>query len=742
MRRAVGALLLSWPLALAGQMPGPAQVVRAESLETAGRPWHAAEAFITGAGGSAGTASAQVLIANARAELTARRYARVVALLEGRSWLADSGGGAGFAILAEAEERLGQSAAAARDYLRARAGASGSRGALLTVRAAVAFDRGGAADSARRYYMAARGAGLPSIDEWLRLRQAGVTADTVAVDSLLTGLSFPASRRAPLYRARALLAAGDSVRAVDALAGAPGGTLEAARVALARGDSAWARSLLYRLFGNAPLSDDAAAGVALAQGPLPPLTSAERIAVAQVLRTHGDVPAALVQVRRALLSGDSTAATLLVWGDLLAASRKEREALKADERALAVATDSGTKALSTYRRARLLLRMGDSTAPQALLDFAQTYPADSSAVTALYLAGDRLAERGDSSGAEAMFRELCRSHALDPSAAQARLRLGSWDFRRAHLDRAAEWFEGEVAAGPGAHGAARYWLGKIAAARGDSAGARTQWLALARDDSIGYYGLRARAAAGLPPLSVGQRSDSVIPSVTAGLGRLDTLLLAGLDSEADAQARALLASPPDSAEPLLAWSAGLAARGWGSLSVRLAWLAAPRAPGDPRVLRAIFPWPNRRAVEAEAEEFHVDPLLLAALIRQESVFDREALSHAGARGLAQLLPSTAAYTARGLDLPFAPEWLTVPDLNLHLGAAHLGALLRRYNGRVDAAVAAYDAGAAPVDRWLARAPGADPDLFVEDVAYLETRGYVRSVLRNREIYRALYGSTP
>ena len=75
------------------------------------------------------------------------------------------------------------------------------------------------------------------------------------------------------------------------------GALQAAQLALARGDSAWARNLLYHLFANAPLSDDAAAGEALAQGPLPPLTPAERTTLAQVLRTHGDAPAALIQVR-------------------------------------------------------------------------------------------------------------------------------------------------------------------------------------------------------------------------------------------------------------------------------------------------------------------------------------------------------------------------------------------------------------------------------------------------------------
>lgn len=740
MGRAPGAFLLCWPLVLAAQRPAPAQVARAESLETAGRPWHAAEAFVAGAGAGAAPASVPALVANARAELAARRYARVVALLENRAWLADSLGGVGYAILAEAEDRLGRSAAAAGDYLRARAVATGPRAALLTVRAAVAFDRAGAADSARSYYAAARAAGLPAVDDWLRLRLAGVTRDTVTVDSLLNGLPFPVSRRAPLYRARALLAAGDSAAAVDALAGAPGGTLEAIPVALARGDSAWARNLLYRLFSAAPQSDDAAAGEALAQGPLPPQTSAERIALAQVLRSHGDAAAALVQVRRAVSSGDSSAATLLLLSDLLAGARKEGEALRMTTLALAAAGDSSTRAAASYRRARILLRMGDSTAPEALRDFARTYPGDSNAVSALYLAGDRLAERGDSAGAELMFRELCTDHALDPASAQARLRLGSWEYRRGHLDRAAQWFQGEVATGPGTHGAARYWLGKIAAAQGDSAGAAAQWTALAHDDSIGYYGLRARRAAGLPALEVGERTDSALPAVSAGLARLDTLRLAGLDSEADAEARALLAAPPDSAAVLLAWSAGLAARGWGSLSVRLAWLAAPRAPGDPTVLRAIFPWPNRRAVVAEAQEFHVDPFLLAALVRQESVFDREALSRAGARGLAQLMPSTAAYTARGLDLPFAPEWLTVPDLNLHLGAAHLGTLLAHYHGRVDAAVAAYDAGTVPVDRWLARSPGADPDLFVEDVGYVETRGYVRSVLRNLQLYRALYGA--
>jgi len=126
-------------------------------------------------------------------------------------------------------------------------------------------------------------------------------------------------------------------------------------------------------------------------------------------------------------------------------------------------------------------------------------------------------------------------------------------------------------------------------------------------------------------------------------------------------------------------------------------------------------------------------------VRQESVFDVAALSRAGARGLAQLLPGTAALTARDLDVTFDPGWITLPDYNLHLGAAHLAELLRRFGGRVEVAAAAYNAGAAPVSRWLTRPGAEDPDRFLELVPYPETRGYIRSVLRNRELYRALYG---
>lgn len=737
MRRFAPLFLATVARAAAGQTPIPAPTAaRAESLSAEGRPWHAAETLVATTART-GNPSVALVLASARAELAAHRYGRGLALLVGQPWIGDSADGAGLALLAEAELHVGRPLAAALHFTAARAHVSGPRAALLAVRAAHAFEAGGAADSAALYYATARRAGLNSIDGWLRVREAEVTRDTAVTTALLAGVQWPAAREAPRARARSLLAAGDSAAAQAAFAAA-GALLEGGRLAIARHDTAGARLLLYGLLAGSPESDDAAQAVPLVRASVPPHAPAERVALAHALRTHGAAPDALDEVERAVAAGDSSPTTLLFAGELLALAHRDRDA---ERTYLAAARDSGLRPLATYRRARVLVRLGDAGAIEALAGFAERYPADTAAPTALYLAGDLCTDRGDSAGADRWYGDVIARYPTDLRSSLARFRLALRAARGGNLDSAAALYRAEVdSSGPSRMGA-RFWLGRLAATRGDSAGVRTIWLALAREDSIGYYGLRARALLGLPPLVFpGAAGPDTSGAAVPGLARIDTLLLAGLDTAADAEVRAVTAHPPESADALLAWSEGLAERGWGTMAVRLGWQAVARRPADVRTLRAIFPWPDRRVVEEEAAEFSVDPLLLVAIVRQESVFDREALSRAGARGLAQLLPSTAAQTARGLDVSLAPEWITVPDLNLHLGAAHLAALLRRFPGRVDAAIAAYNAGVSPVARWLTRPGADDPDQFLELIPYQETRGYVRTVMRNWELYRALYAT--
>ena len=709
--------------------------VRAESLSAAGRPWHAAEALLAITLRES-SPTAELVVAGARAELHARRYERARTLLLDRPWLDAYQGGDALALLAEAEAKLGLHLEAARRFAAAANRASEPLGALYAVRSGLSFEAAGMFPEAAHAFAVARATpGLLAVESWLRLREARVTRDTVVVNRLLVGLPPLVARDAAAARAQALLANNDSTAAVAAFLGA-GRRLDAGRIALAQGDSSQARSILYELMARAPESDDAVAASGLTRR-LPPLTAAERVALARALRPRGSAEARR-HVSEAVRSGDSSTSTLLLLGEYETAAGHFSAALAAY---VAAARDSAARAVALYRRARVLLRAGDGGAAAALTAFARAYPADSAAPVALYLAADAQADRGDWATASGLFTELVTRYPTDPRSSTTRFRLAARATEQRRLDSAAQWYRAEVDAGGTQRPAARFWLGRMAWDRGDSTAARAAWRVLALEDSIGYYGLRARRGTDLPALRFAAPSLPVPPpAVAAALGRLDTLVLAGLDTEARTEVRAVLANPPDDVEVLLAWSRALAERGFGPAAVRLGWQAFARAPGDPRTLRAIWPWPNREAVEAEAREFGLDPLLFAGLVRQESIFDAEALSPAGARGLAQLLPSTAALTARGLDVTFYPDWITVPDLNLHLGAAHFAELLRRYDGRIDAAVAAYNAGGRPVSRWL-RVPGAaDPDRFLEAITYPETRGYVRSVLRNRALYQALYPS--
>lgn len=738
MTRASLALLLAVCPGVLGAQRLELVVARAESLAGAGRPWHAAETLLAAHGREA-RPDAWLVVEGAKAELRARRFDQARALLEGQPWLEEYADGEALAVLAEAEANLSLEDRAAAHFAAARRHSKGARAALMAVREGIEREALGDAEAAARAYRAARQlAPLASIDPWLRLRVAGVTTDTAVAWRLLEQLPAPLARAVPAVRARVRIAVGDSAGALAEYRAA-GRLLDVARLALAMGDSAATRAAVYTLMAEAPETDDAAAAVGLALGAVAPTTAIESAALAQAMQRRGSPADARVWAQRAVRGGDSSTATLLLLADLEAASGRARDAAATYERA---ARDMGVVGLAMYRRARALLRAGDGRAPRALEDFAEQFPSDSAAPTALFLLADWLDDRRDSDGARQRYAELIARYPADPRASVARFRLAAEQVQHGSLDSAAALYQAEVDAGGLQQTSARFWLGRIARQRGDTAGARAIWGALARDDSLGYYGLRARREADLPPPRIPKVQRPPFPAgVAVGLARIDTLTLAGLDSAARAEVRNVLARPPEDLNVLLSWSEGLVARGWGPAAIRLAWQAFAQAPKNPRVVRAIYPWPNRSAVVAEATEFGVDPVLLAALVRQESVFDPDALSPAGARGLAQLLVATAAQLARGLDVAFAPGWLTVPDLNLHLGAAHLAALLRQFDGRVEVALAAYNAGGRPARRWLERVGADDPDQFVEQITYPETRGYVRSVLRNRELYRAMYAST-
>jgi soluble lytic murein transglycosylase len=153
----------------------------------------------------------------------------------------------------------------------------------------------------------------------------------------------------------------------------------------------------------------------------------------------------------------------------------------------------------------------------------------------------------------------------------------------------------------------------------------------------------------------------------------------------------------------------------------------------------LFPRPYWTDVRRFAMENQLDPFLVAALIRQESEFNPGAVSRANAFGLMQLLPSTGRKTAKELRLHgFRTATLLVPNINLELGTRYFREMVDHYNGQVEYALAAYNAGTNRVEDWLSMGNYRDVAEFVESIPFTETREYVQAIMRNARIYRSLY----
>ena len=145
----------------------------------------------------------------------------------------------------------------------------------------------------------------------------------------------------------------------------------------------------------------------------------------------------------------------------------------------------------------------------------------------------------------------------------------------------------------------------------------------------------------------------------------------------------------------------------------------------------------------EPLENSVESAVVYAIARQESAFDPKAVSHAGARGLMQMMPATAAATARQFKVPFTLSQLTGdPQVNARLGAAHLGHLMRTHSGCYMLVFGGYNAGPGRVREWIAaygdpREPNVDMIDWIERIPITETRNYVQRVMENFQVYRAL-----
>jgi soluble lytic murein transglycosylase len=167
--------------------------------------------------------------------------------------------------------------------------------------------------------------------------------------------------------------------------------------------------------------------------------------------------------------------------------------------------------------------------------------------------------------------------------------------------------------------------------------------------------------------------------------------------------------------------------------------AGDRLPRE--VWQVLFPIRYEQELLAEAREDGLDPALVAALILQESSYQADARSRAGARGLMQVMPATGRRIARAKGVRFKRPALNDPETSLDFGTHYLRQMSERYAGAVEKVLAAYNAGPHRVDAWTALRGAQTAEEFIETIPFTETRGYVMIVLANREQYRRLYGLT-
>ena len=157
------------------------------------------------------------------------------------------------------------------------------------------------------------------------------------------------------------------------------------------------------------------------------------------------------------------------------------------------------------------------------------------------------------------------------------------------------------------------------------------------------------------------------------------------------------------------------------------------------MLKLVFPKYYSEYVYKYSQENNIDPLLTFAIIKAESNFDKNAYSSSGAIGLMQLMPATADEMMQELGLdPIENEELYNEENNIRVGTKYYALLLKRYDGKVELALAAYNAGIGNVDKWIEDGIISEDGSNIENIPYKETNNYVRKILRDYSTYKVLY----
>lgn len=399
---------------------------------------------------------------------------------------------------------------------------------------------------------------------------------------------------------------------------------------------------------------------------------------------------------------------------------------------------------------------------QGYVEYAAAYPDDPRAPVALDRVVQLRERLGDAEGALQARLDLGRRY---PASAEGRVALhraglALYDARRVAEARDAwQTLADHNDGGWRARGA--FWAARAARDQGDATAAEALFAAAIAAAPYSYEGVRAaeelgRQPAGALPIGAPIAAEAWseleawvtawagAPAVTPGdewMTRARQLEQVGLQPEATAEWRAGLEAARGQPWALLRLARAAHEAGATYPALLAAEELAALAP-DPAPLalrRLIFPAPYADLVSREATANGLDPRLLYALLRQESLFNPGATSWVGARGLAQVMPETGQGIAQSLGISdFTLDDLYRPVVSVRFGSYYLSRRMADMEGSVQGALAAYNGGLGNAQRWAGGSRVADPDRFTEQIDFNETRGYVRAVYGFWGAYQELY----
>lgn len=605
-----------------------------------------------------------------------------------------------------------------------------------------ALDRADSLEAARAAYESAA-AKIPRLSDWLYLRAAGVTSDSSARSAYFDKIKDPVAReRIGWTDAIARERTHDITGAIRVYTSV-GGRLDALRlrvsppadssaVAAARGD-------LLAFIRTSNTSADTREAISLFDKVFPNATPAEDLVIARAATRSGVPDRAAAGYGRAFRTLPRNADDLFSYGSVLYRLRRYGEAAS---QFAGVRSPPALAAAAQYQRARALVASGNGSAGRAALRALTTAsPADTSAANAYLFLADLATDENRDADARSTLLAMLRKFPAGRQASNARFRVGLISYIQGDRKAAAAEFDSLTARDSTSTDAlaAGYWAGRSYAALGNQTNARARWRWVIANEPLSYYAV-----------SAAKRLDSVIvkrdastteaspPDITAAASRIASLRDVGMDVEAGFESDRLFRDALQDSTRLAATAKALAGGDQAGRSIALGKRAIDTFGPSPARYRLYFPLLERETLIASARENHLDPVTVAALIRQESNFNPKATSPVGARGLMQLMPSVGASIAAAKGIrPWNDSLLYDPRINIRLGTSHLTGLVQKYPELVKV-LAAYNAGESRVTRWSTKTGASDPEIFAERIPFVETRDYVRIVIRNRAYYQALY----